>query len=462
MAIDDNKLMILDALSYYMDGEPQPDGSYRPYKKGMTLKKILNRYDLGPADSNMSEDQIAQVRKMVLNDPELANLKIESFRPKQNGNNNMFYLKDPSTGQGVVVLAGTPADGWKPDVTNAYSTDSPQRQDLLTWFNGLDISSGEQVIVSGHSNGGNEAEFLTIAEGAKISRCVALDSEGMGWPTQDFYSQQIAENQSKIFAYNNQADIIHFFLPSIVLPQNTVTIEGGGDLSNMGHPISLLFSKDANGNLLPSFGTVGTSWANVGFPANVVLPYIQAAFADLSAFDSMNPDNLSRADLANIGQNLQDYMNHLEGLSDFLESLVPAIHADAGLLSPDPDYLQDDPSAYGSATRDFTQATEDTLIDYLNNLSDGQGGANTNAYINGLLGRAQFNIQQIQGIFNAVRTDDATFAQAFQGYAQDINDDAKKVAGLSKHFTVAPAVGRGGRGGAGQPGQSGQSGQYSK
>lgn len=82
-----------------------------------------------------------------------------------------FVDKD---GQAYAVFAGTGANKWRNDCVAGAMADSPQQVKALQWFESLPY---DDIIVSGHSKGGNKAMYVTVLSD-KADECYVFDGEG--------------------------------------------------------------------------------------------------------------------------------------------------------------------------------------------------------------------------------------------------------------------------------------------
>lgn len=96
-------------------------------------------------------------------------------------------------GQAYAVFAGTGANEWRDDCVTGTITDSPQQQKALDWFESLPY---ENVVVTGHSKGGNKAMYVSIVSD-KAGECFAFDGEGFSREFCEKYKGQIEEKNRK-------------------------------------------------------------------------------------------------------------------------------------------------------------------------------------------------------------------------------------------------------------------------
>ena len=71
------------------------------------------------------------------------------------------YFTSPD-GQGIIACCGTGRDEWGYDLEGAFSADPPNKVALLRWFDSLNLDPTRPITITGHSDGGNDAIYLTV------------------------------------------------------------------------------------------------------------------------------------------------------------------------------------------------------------------------------------------------------------------------------------------------------------
>jgi hypothetical protein len=236
--LTDAQLAILDVLIYCKQFRTE---EYREWKLGDLLSIIPS----DPAPAMVSAAEFEQIKQAALADPEICRLRIESVNPDTNAGNHMAYFVDPQDPNGkYVIFAGTAAHEWGFDVQGAKEPDPPNKIATLEWFDSLNLSY--PVVVSGHSDGGNDAMYITVRRGDLIRRCVPIDAQGFGKPFMELYGDEIIRFHDRIVAYNHYADFVSPLLNPIA--GGTHYIDGYS--TGIAHIPSEIFAHDSDGNLI--------------------------------------------------------------------------------------------------------------------------------------------------------------------------------------------------------------------
>ena len=130
-------------------------------------------------------------------------------------NLNVCY-KNPATGQGIITYKGTSGyEEWRDNTLGLTQRETPLQQDALRFYNECS-QQFDDMIVTGHSKGGNKAMYVTIAaEDDKISKCVAFDGQGFSNEFLEYYADRIVERSKKITNCAISTDFVHGLMKSI-------------------------------------------------------------------------------------------------------------------------------------------------------------------------------------------------------------------------------------------------------
>jgi hypothetical protein len=452
MALTQAEILALDALSYEIS-----DSHFAGKKLSWVLTQISHSSDL-----NMSESEFDQLKTLAANDSALANLEVVNVNPAHDSNNNMVFFEDPTDGSQYAIFAGTAADEWDDDATNQKQATQPTKIAMQKWLDSQPIKVPPGCTVSGHSDGGNDAMYLTIKDGAKISDCLSFNGEGFGDAFVQTNAADIADAKAKITCINCSEDpidhignpegwITSFLVPSIPMPADVAShsnlLDTLGYIAQC-HGISSLFAHDANGNL------------ELGLEAPAAGP--DSFWLDLSAFTTNYIDNdMTPLELSRLGSMVDTIMANggtlttqslLELLTEFpdIDKALEAYFYDSkstatyNLEHVDPDRL-------GFATRDFTRATEDRLLAIASQVQRDAGSwvdeigdafescvswpivknmiEGTDVYWSMLLDSNNISRKQLKDLFDDVYTIDDNYGKTFNAYLADV---AKVKDGLDK------------------------------
>lgn len=239
-----------------------------PMDKGDSLRDVLAVFD---------EDAIANLRKQgdtvidgalasgnewadiiekLKANQELMNLEVVKSEATVAGTSNLnICYENPATGQGIITYKGTSGyEEWCDNTLGLTVRETPLQQDALRFYNEC-AQQFDDMIVTGHSKGGNKAMYVTIAaEDDKISRCVAFDGQGFSNEFHDYYADRIAERSDKITNCAISTDFVHGLMKPI--PDIHWRFCQGFGMSSGAeyHSPNSFFQTDANGIITSASG----------------------------------------------------------------------------------------------------------------------------------------------------------------------------------------------------------------
>lgn len=175
----------------------------------------------------------------ILNKPNLQKLKIKDISSKDH--DYVCFIDDINNI--TVVFRGTVnTDEWEDNGNGAYEYDTKEQIDALNYINSLKY---DNIVVSGHSKGGNKAKYVTILS-SKVKECVSIDGQGFSNEFVSKYSELIEKNKFKITSINAKYDYVNCLFNSI--SGTTYYIKTEIQLNPFDyHKASILL--DLNGNL---------------------------------------------------------------------------------------------------------------------------------------------------------------------------------------------------------------------
>lgn len=123
---------------------------------------------------------------------------------------------DPKDEDPVVVFRGTGGtkEAWSDNFDGAYYEDT-RIQSVASDFVKYECGIYKDVVVTGHSKGGNMAQYVTVKNTEKIESCLSFDGQGFG---DDFISENpmlIAEAAPKIKSISAYNDFVNILLTCI-------------------------------------------------------------------------------------------------------------------------------------------------------------------------------------------------------------------------------------------------------
>lgn len=180
------------------------DGSY----------DIQKLYRQGAISCNISKDEAIRFLDDLEADEKLSGLKTlkcleeKDIRAVCYGNGE----KDGS----CVIFRGTGGtyDAWYDNVTGEYEEDT-KLQKVAADFVKNKCSEYENITVSGHSKGGNLAQYVTVVCDEKIDKCISYDGQGFGKKFIRSYKNEIKNAQNKITSISAYNDYVNILLTAI-------------------------------------------------------------------------------------------------------------------------------------------------------------------------------------------------------------------------------------------------------
>ena len=212
----------LDMLTY--------TNSQQEFYKGKTIGEI---YEQTYSDKVRNEYQA--LSEAVENDPYFAGMEIVAqshFDYPSGAYNYMgdncigdpiqaYALKD-SDGNLYICYRGTGDGRWFDDGQGLYEYDTDMQRAATSFADECIANYGEghNIYITGHSKGGNEAQYVTLTSKYpdRITACYSFDGQGF---SEAFYeSNEKNSNRAKIISINGDNDPVHQLGESLVLKDN--------------------------------------------------------------------------------------------------------------------------------------------------------------------------------------------------------------------------------------------------
>lgn len=201
------QLLILNNLMYY----DAPTNAKSVGEIAMYLKNNASNCNLrGGLDSQ----QMTKIADAILSDTSLKNLHVAGSLNEHNVSAKCFV--DSSSGEATIAIRGTGGsyEAWKDNALGGYETDTACQQTLSKWVGDMGEKYSD-ITITGHSKGGNLAQYATVKNGDTIDRCVSFDGQGFN---KEFIAENRAEieaNAYKITSVNAHNDYVNILLTPI-------------------------------------------------------------------------------------------------------------------------------------------------------------------------------------------------------------------------------------------------------
>lgn len=283
------------------------------YSEEVTLGDLISREESNFAkmDKNSGPYRCFQLLKQAVSDnPEYGSIELVD---QSSTNTTASWTDDliqactfrDADGNYYVTYRGT-GDGRWGDNGDGMTAPSTQMQEAAAeYFDKMAedylieaSNNGKKIIVTGHSKGGNEAQYVYMAAQHEeiIDSCISLDGQGFSEEAirefKERYGDEYFEKLEKMFSVNGTNDFVHVLGIPIIPKDNTIYV-GTSENGVAGlHALENMIG-DENGNY------IGLSWTN----PETGLPYEQGEISKLAAQLSeimmeMNAEDLNGASIA--------------------------------------------------------------------------------------------------------------------------------------------------------------------
>lgn len=242
--------MVLDTFMYL---------DYREAQEGTSLENIVkdleNHPDYGGRGIHYGEYQI--IREAAENDV-IGNLIIGCQSKEMGYHSGTAACTFSSPGQEnvYVVYRGTGDGEWPDNGLGMTQSVTLQQQEALDYFEEvvekMNIDEGQHLVVTGHSKGGNKAQFVTMETRWEklIDVCYSVDGQGFSeeaisrW--RDNYGEEgFQERREKLRGIHGENDYVSVLGNSIIPKENIRYIKTPVDKSNFAgyHDIKYMFAS---------------------------------------------------------------------------------------------------------------------------------------------------------------------------------------------------------------------------
>lgn len=207
--LTEEQLLLLNNLMYY-------SGS----AENKTIEEIANDILDGVDVSDLSggfekqPDEMLDIVNAILEDPELCSMKVvESIH--DDGVHAACVVD--SNGNATVSIRGTGGtyEAWSDNLEGAYGVGTEIQKHFVEDFMADVAKNYDNITITGHSKGGNLAQYATIMMGDEIDRCVSFDGQGFNEEFCSTYADEIAVARDKITSICGDKDYVNILLESV-------------------------------------------------------------------------------------------------------------------------------------------------------------------------------------------------------------------------------------------------------
>jgi hypothetical protein len=232
------ELLLLDNFMYF-DISTRRDATV-----GNLLDEIRNpdgSFDLDAIKfgGGISDEEVQALLSDMVNSETLSSLRIAQSTNDDGIRASCFVDAD---GNATVAFRGTGGtmEAWKDNVQGENVTDTDM-QEAAARFVSDDCGAYSDITVTGHSKGGNLAQYVTVTEGDRIDRCVSYDGQGFSDKFIEKYADEIEAYSGKIKSISAYNDYVNILLTPIA--GTVVYLENTGTGLEGHYPSLLYFSN---------------------------------------------------------------------------------------------------------------------------------------------------------------------------------------------------------------------------
>ena len=218
MALSEKELLLLDCFMY---------SDIAPKNEDITVEKILLQYiddsgevtakKLKESDVNLSgkitEEQMADVMNQMLKNDNIKTLTLTHTTDEYEGSIRAGCFVDKN-GKATVAFRGTGGSyqQWMNNFEGYGDLSQQSQRDAAAFINSLPYNN---IDVTGHSNGGDQAMYVTIVCADKVNRCVSYEGQGVSKEFVEEYAEEIKNNKHKIKNISGSKDFVSPLLINI-------------------------------------------------------------------------------------------------------------------------------------------------------------------------------------------------------------------------------------------------------
>ena len=203
--LNESQLLLLNSLVYL-------DADFAP---GFTVGEIVQNIDLDQIDygGGLTREEAEELIQAIQNDPELASLEVSHYT---DGEIRAACFVNPETNEAVIAYRGTGPlyEAWDDNCQGGYLSDTDMQKQALAFAQEC-AQDYDNITVTGHSKGGNMAQYVTVLMGDKVDRCVSFDGQGFSDEFLTKYADEIEANRSKIRSVCSYNDYVNILLTPI-------------------------------------------------------------------------------------------------------------------------------------------------------------------------------------------------------------------------------------------------------
>ena len=236
--LTEKQLLMLDSLMYIGDA----------MAPGKSMEQVIEAARNNLNEGNIGGGMTVEEAKILLNDIEkddaLMSLKVTDYKDTAI---RAACFVNPKTNEAVIAYRGTgPAYvAWDDNCQGGYLSDTDLQKEALEFAQECAVDY-DNITVTGHSKGGNMAQYVTVLMGNQIDRCVSFDGQGFGDDFFEKYSDEIEANKHKIRSVCAHNDYVNILLTPLVDEDEIVYLANDEEIMPGGHHIFDIYNNSKN------------------------------------------------------------------------------------------------------------------------------------------------------------------------------------------------------------------------
>lgn len=211
--ITEDEMLVLSSLVYVKD--------LLVVEKNKSVYDLVNDFNFDNIDytnppAEMKKEDLERIKETVIKNKDVyENFLVRDVTEDHNAKNVAITCKDSND---LIVLYQGTGDGyeWNDNGVGAYSnvTDTVVQQEALDFYDKAykEYGGKGKVYVTGHSKGGNKAQYVGVLRGEDIEHVYSFDGQGFSRAFLNKYKKEIEKNAGKITSICNKNDFVNILL----------------------------------------------------------------------------------------------------------------------------------------------------------------------------------------------------------------------------------------------------------
>ena len=191
------------------------------------IGEFYNNDNTGKPQCGMELDEWIHILQAIEADEALCKLKIHDVTSDDStGFRAATFTSDT---ENIIIFKGTTeVEEWLDNGVGGYSVETPAQERALDYVNNLNLVNNNPFTVSGHSKGGNLAQYVTLfASDPVIDKCLSLDGQGFSNEAceRPEYIEALKRNQDKMYMISSSGDYVNVLFNSAILDKNKMYVK---------------------------------------------------------------------------------------------------------------------------------------------------------------------------------------------------------------------------------------------